>query len=64
MCRHSQACSEETRTASYQLKEARKSYYDNRKFSEEDKIQYNIQQKFIMNHINSVQSVCVPYEQL
>ena len=29
-----------------------------------DKIQYNIQQKFIMNHINSVQSVCVPYEQL
>ena len=39
-------------------------YYDNRKFSEEDKIQYNFQQKFIMNHINSVQSVCVPYEQL
>ncbi|EKC62758.1 transcription antiterminator, partial [human gut metagenome] len=34
------------------------------KFSEEDKIQYNFQQKFIMNHINSVQSVCVPYEQL
>lgn len=30
-------------------------YYDNRKFSEEEKIQYNIQQKFIMNHINSVQ---------